>query len=490
MNILAFDQGTTSSRAILFNDRFEALSSASQPIEQIYPAEGYVEHSAEELFSSVLRCAAECLYGLKIKPDAIGITNQRETVVVWERATGRPIHNAIVWQCRRTADACEKLKRAGFADYIKEKTGLPIDAYFSATKISRILDTVPGARESAERGELACGTVDSWLIYRLTGNHLTDVTNASRTMLYDIINRRWDKELCRITGVPECMLPEVVDSAHDFGSVRRDGDIPSSLWGVHVLSALGDQQASLFGLRCFSEGDVKNTYGTGCFTLMNTGALPKKDRDLITTPAWSIGGRMMYALEGSVFNAGSAIQWLRDSLGIISRASDITEAAERSAKLDNDNVMFVSAFTGLGAPYWDMYTRAGFVGITRATSKDRICRAVLEGIAFQVYDLVRAMETSGVSVNSLTVDGGASASDYLMKFQAGLLDLTITRPDFTETTALGAAFMAAITLGAADMDSLSVLEPPCRKFSPSMSEEQRRELLSVWQRAVAAIRAF
>ena len=286
------------------------------------------------------------------------------------------------------------------------------------------------------------------------------------------------------------MLPEVVDSAHDFGSVRRDGDIPSSLWGVHVLSALGDQQASLFGLRCFSEGDVKNTYGTGCFTLMNTGALPKKDRDLITTPAWSIGGRMMYALEGSVFNAGSAIQWLRDSLGIISRASDITEAAERSAKLDNDNVMFVSAFTGLGAPYWDMYARAGFVGITRATSKDRICRAVLEGIAFQVYDLVRAMETSGVSVNSLTVDGGASASDYLMKFQAGLLDLTITRPDFTETTALGAAFMAAITLGAADMDSLSVLEPPCRKFSPSMSEEQRRELLSVWQRAVAAIRAF
>ena len=312
MSILAFDQGTTSSRAILFDDNFKIVSKASYPITQIYPEAGYVEHSPDELFVSILRSAADCMYGISDLPDGIGITNQRETVIVWEKATGKPIYNAIVWQCRRTAPLCEALKQSGKAPLIKAKTGLPIDAYFSATKIRWILDNVEGAREKAALGELLCGTVDSWLIWRLTGNHVTDVTNASRTMLYDITKNCWDSELCALLDIPMTMLPKVVESAYKFGNVRPHNDIPACLWNLPILSAIGDQHAALFGQRCLSVGAVKNTYGTGCFTLMNIGDTPTFDDNLITTPAWRLGGKTTYALEGSVFNAGSSIQWLRD----------------------------------------------------------------------------------------------------------------------------------------------------------------------------------
>lgn len=489
MSILVFDQGTTSSRAILFNDAFESVSQASYPITQYYPEAGYVEHSPEELFISILRSAADCMYKTKITPDGIGITNQRETVIVWDKATGEPIHNAIVWQCRRTAPFCEKLKKEGYASLIKQKTGLPIDAYFSASKLAYILDTVEGAREKAERGELLFGTVDSWLIFRLTGNHYTDVTNASRTMLYNIADNAWDRELCEIFNIPMAMLPTVVESSFHFGKVKPHNDIPACLWHLEVLSAIGDQQSALFGQRCFEEGGVKNTYGTGCFTLMNIGKTPTFDENLITTPAWRIGGKTTYALEGSVFNAGSSVQWLRDSLGIIESAAECSSLA--LATPSTKGVVFVSAFTGLGAPHWDMYARGSFLGLTRGVGKGELCRAVLEGIAFQVSDLVKTMEkASGCDIKRLAVDGGASASDFMMQFQADLLGITVTRPANVETTALGAAYMAALTLGKLDLNALRALDISHRDFTPAMPDEEREKHLSRWSLAVRAVRTF
>lgn len=489
MSILAFDQGTTSSRAILFDDKFNIVNSASYPIEQIYPEAGYVEHNPEELYISILRSAADCLYGIAEKPQAIGITNQRETVIVWDKASGKPLHNAIVWQCRRTAPFCEELKAQGYEKTIKQKTGLPIDAYFSASKIKWILDHVEGAKEKAVQGELLAGTVDTWLIWRLTGNHYTDITNASRTMLFDITKGMWDKELCELFRIPESMLPEVKPSSYHFGKVKKDNDIPAVLWDIPILSAIGDQQSALFGQKCLAVGNVKNTYGTGCFTLMNIGSEPIFDENLITTPAWQFDGKTTYALEGSVFNAGSSVQWLRDSLGIIETAAECSALAETVPS--TEGVTFVSAFTGLGAPHWDMYARAGFVGITRGTNRAHLCRAVLEGIAFQVQELVLAMEeASGKTISSLKVDGGASASRFLMQFQADLLGISVTRPENIETTALGAAYMAAIAHGDFTPEKLFGMPDASTVFSPAEDRRTAEERIARWQKAVKAIRLY
>ncbi len=489
MSILVFDQGTTSSRAILFDDGFQTVSQASYPITQIYPEAGYVEHSPDELYVSILRSAAECMYKTGIVPDGIGITNQRETVIVWDKTSGEPIYNAIVWQCRRTAPLCEKLKKEGCADIIKAKTGLPIDAYFSATKLAWILDNVEGARDRAKHGELLCGTVDAFLIWRLTGNHVTDVTNASRTMLYNIVENRWDNELCALFDIPMAMLPKVVESSYNFGTIIPHNDVPACLWNLPILSAIGDQHAALFGQRCLTKGAVKNTYGTGCFTLMNIGDTPTFDKNLITTPAWRLSGKTTYALEGSVFNAGSSVQWLRDSLGIISSAAECSELALKTPS--TQGVVFVSAFTGLGAPHWDMYARGGFLGLTRGVGKGELCRAVLEGIAFQVYDLVKTMEqASGCPISILRVDGGASASEFMMQFESDLLGITVTRPTNIETTALGASYMAAFTLGKLDFDSLSLLSEAHTDFSPSMPDDQRAKEVARWNLAVQTVRTF
>ena len=489
MSILAFDQGTTSSRAILFDDQFKIVSQASYPITQIYPEAGFVEHSPDELYISILRSAADCMYGIDERPDGIGITNQRETVIVWDKETGKPLHNAIVWQCRRTAPLCEALKKDGKDAFIKAKTGLPIDAYFSGTKIRWILDNVEGAREMAANGKLLCGTVDTWLIWRLAGNHVTDVTNASRTMLFDITKNAWDEELCALLDIPMTMLPEVVESAHRFGTVRPHPDIPACLWELPILSAIGDQHAALFGQRCLEVGSVKNTYGTGCFTLMNIGDTPTFTPDLITTPAWRLGGKTTYALEGSVFNAGSAIQWLRDSLGIISSAPECSALALKTPS--TQGVVFVSAFTGLGAPHWDMYARGAFLGLSRGVGKGELCRAVLEGIAFQVYDLVRTMETAaGCPITSLRVDGGASASEFMMQFQSDLLGITVTRPANVETTALGAALMAEVALGKLDPDSLAHAKTERTEYTPKMSREEALTHVERWNTAVKAVRSF
>ena len=489
MSIIAFDQGTTSSRAILFDSDFNIVKSASYPIEQIYPEAGWVEHNPEELYISILRSAADCLYGISEKPQAIGITNQRETVIVWDKASGKPIYNAIVWQCRRTAPFCEELKNGGYSETIKKKTGLPIDAYFSASKIKWILDHVAGAKEKAEKGELLAGTVDTWLIWRFTGNHYTDITNASRTMLFDITNGAWDKELCEMFGIPESMLPAVKPSSYHFGQVKQDNDIPAVLWDIPILSAIGDQQSALFGQKCLAVGNVKNTYGTGCFTLMNIGETPIFDQNLITTPAWQFNGKTTYALEGSVFNAGSSVQWLRDSLGIIQTAAECSSLAETVSS--TEGVTFVSAFTGLGAPHWDMYARAGFVGITRGIGRAHLCRAVLEGIAFQVWELVLAMEAaSGKSISSLKVDGGASASRFLMQFQSDLLGISVTRPENIETTALGAAYMAAVTCGIFTPESLLQTPTSSTVFAPQEDRVTAKERMARWQKAVQAIRSY
>ncbi|MBO7739921.1 MAG: glycerol kinase GlpK [Clostridia bacterium] len=489
MSILAFDQGTTSSRAILFDDKFNIVKSASYPIEQIYPEAGYVEHNPEELYISILRSAADCLYGIAEKPQAIGITNQRETVIVWDKASGKPLHNAIVWQCRRTAPFCEELKAKGYEKTIKQKTGLPIDAYFSASKIKWILDHVDGAEEKCARGELLAGTVDTWLIWRLTGNHYTDITNASRTMLFDITKGKWDKELCELFEIPESMLPEVKPSSYHFGKVKKDNDIPAVLWELPILSAIGDQQSALFGQKCLTVGNVKNTYGTGCFTLMNIGSEPIFDENLITTPAWQFDGKTSYALEGSVFNAGSSVQWLRDSLGIIQTTAECSALAETVPS--TEGVTFVSAFTGLGAPHWDMYARAGFVGITRGTGRAHLCRAVLEGIAFQVQELVSAMEeASGKTISSLKVDGGASANRFLMQFQADLLGISVFRPENIETTALGAAYMAAIACGIFTPETLLEAPTASTVFTPKEDRATAEKRMARWQKAVKAIRLY
>ncbi len=444
--IIAADQGTTSSRAIIFDEDQNIVELAQREFTQYYPREGWVEHDAMEIYSSQLGVINEVVAksGIDIRDvKALGITNQRETVVLWDKTTGRPVHPAIVWQCRRTAPICEELRERGLEDYIKKTTGLIIDAYFSGTKIKWLLDNVPGVRERAEKGEIMCGTVDSWLVYKLTGGkvHITDYTNASRTMLFDIHNLVWDEKICRELDIPMNILPEVRPSSELYGTFNLGGvEIP-------IAGIAGDQQAALFGQTCFSKGDAKNTYGTGCFLLVNTGDTPVESKNgMLTTIAATASGKPCYALEGSVFVAGAVIQWLRDELGLIRDAADTEYFA---AKVDDTaGVYLVPAFTGLGAPYWDMYARGVIVGLTRGANRNHIIRAALESIAFQSNAVLRAMENDiGVKLAELKVDGGASANRFLMQFQADISGVTIRRPMIRETTALGAAYLAGLATG-------------------------------------------
>jgi glycerol kinase len=484
--ILALDQGTTSSRAIIFNHDGEVVAVAQKPFEQIFPKPGWVEHDANEIWYSQSSVAAEViaksdLNGLNIA--AIGITNQRETTIVWDRETGIPVYNAIVWQDRRTAKYCDELKEKGWSDKIKAKTGLVIDAYFSGTKVKWILDNVKGARERAENGELCFGTVDSWLVWKFTRGamHITDVSNASRTLMFNIHTMEWDKELLELLTIPESMLPEVKQSSEIYG------DTVTTLFAskIPIAGIAGDQQAALFGQMCVEEGMTKNTYGTGCFMLMNTGHKPVLSKNnLLTTVAWKIGGKVTYALEGSVFVGGAAIQWLRDGLGII-RTSAESEKLAASVE-DNGGVYFVPALTGLGAPYWDQYARGAIFGITRGTTSAHITRAALEGIAFQVRDLLKSMESdSGKKSKELRVDGGAVENNALMQFQADIFGSDVIRPKVLETTALGAAYLAGLAVGYwKSVDEIRKQWAVEKKFEPEMEKEKAKELLHYWKKAI------
>ena len=486
--IMALDAGTTSNRCILFNARGEMCSVAQKEFTQYFPKPGWVEHDANEIWTTQLGVALSAMNEVGASAEdiaAIGITNQRETTIVWEKATGRPIYPAIVWQCRRTAALCDRLRADGLTEHIRAVTGLVPDAYFSATKIRWILDHVPGAQERAERGELLFGTVDSWLIWKLTRGrvHATDVTNASRTMLFDIRRLDWDETLLQALRIPRCMLPDVRPSSGDFGTCNIQGvEIP-------IAGAAGDQQAALFGQCCFAPGEAKNTYGTGCFLLMNTGETPCVSRHgLVTTIAAGLGGHVTYALEGSVFVGGAVIQWLRDEMRFLSEASDAEYYAQ---KVDSTGgVYFVPAFTGLGAPYWDMYARGAIVGITRGTKREHIIRAAQESIAYQSMDLVAAMEKdTGVPLRELRVDGGASRDAFLMQFQADILDREVRRPAIRETTALGAAYLAGLAAGVwSGTGELRRLWRCDTAFSPAMPPEQRERLLEQWHRAVGRSR--
>lgn len=484
--ILALDQGTTSSRAVLFDAQGEIIGIKSRPLKQSYPAPGWVEHDAEEIWHTQMEAVFDCLKATDIKPEeigAIGITNQRETVVIWDKETGKPIHPAICWQCRRTSDFCTHLKQEGFEELIKEKTGLVIDSYFSGTKIKWLLDHVNGARESARQGRLLAGTMDTWLIWNLTRGkcHVTDYSNASRTMLYDIRKLQWDKELLGLMDVPENMLPQVVASSGFIGETYPE------LFGtrIPICGVAGDQQAALFGQTCFTEGTAKNTYGTGCFILMNTGKMPiMSQNNLLTTIAWDIGEGVEYALEGSVFNAGAAIHWLRDELKIIKTAQEGDAMAARIP--DTGGVYVVPAFTGLGAPYWDMYARGAIVGLTRGSSREHIVRATLESIAYQSLDVFKAMiSDSGVTLKELKVDGGASNSDFLMQFQADLLRIDVIKPMTTETTALGAACLAGLGMGFwKNREEIQKNYRIANHFKPCMGRLEAEKLYMGWQKAV------
>ena len=484
--IMALDQGTTSSRCILFKKDGTIVSMVQREFMQIFPKEGWVEHNPMTIWSTQISVATEAL--LKIGATwnevyGIGITNQRETTIVWDKITGEPIYNAIVWQCRRTAGYCEELSREGYEDVIKEKTGLLIDPYFSATKIKWILDNVEGARERAERGELAFGTVDTWLIWKLTGGkvHATDYSNASRTMIYNIKELKWDEDLLKIMGIPSSMLPEVLPSASIFG--YTDVDVIGTR--VAIGGVAGDQQAALFGQCCFAEGELKNTYGTGGFLLMNTGEIPYMTTNgLITTIAWGLGGKVYYALEGSVFTCGAAIQWLRDGMKLIESAQDSEYYASKVS--DSGGVMVVPAFQGLGAPWWDPYARGIIIGITRATNKYHIIRATLESMAYQTADVIDLMErTVGKKISELKVDGGASANNLLMSFQSDILGVSIERPSCVETTALGAAYLCGLTLGVyKSVDDIKKNRKIEKKFTPSKNEDWREEKIKEWRRAV------
>jgi glycerol kinase len=485
---LALDQGTTTSRAIVFDADGQIVSKAQLPFRQIYPQPGWVEHDPMEIWATERLAAAEAIRsgGLTAADIAgIGITNQRETTIVWEKATGKPIYNAIVWQCRRTAELCDELKRQDKAELITSRTGLLIDAYFSGTKIRWILDHVPGSRERAERGELLCGTVDSWLIWNLTGEHVTDYANASRTMLFDIHRLAWDEELCDLLRVPMKMLPTPLPNSMEYGRVRPNIPELEELAGVRVCGSAGDQQSALFGQTCFAPGDAKNTYGTGCFTLMNVGSAPVRSRaGLVTSVAWSVGGETSYALEGSVFNGGSTIQWLRDELHLIDSAPECDTLA--SGVPDSGGVVVVPAFTGLGAPYWDMYARGAILGITRGTTKAHIARAVLECIAFQVTDLILAMRQDALcDITCLRVDGGASVSDPMMQLQADLLRIGVDRPAMVETTAFGAAALAGLSCGVwGSCEELSALRRSQHVFLPQCSQTECDNAYHLWKRAV------
>lgn len=484
--IMAMDQGTTSSRCILFDKAGNICSSAQKEFAQYYPKPGWVEHDPHEIWSSQMAVAIEAMG--KIGADAgdiaaIGITNQRETTIVWDKKTGNPVYPAIVWQCRRTSDMIEELKQDGFADKIREKTGLIPDAYFSATKIKWILDYVDGAREAAERGDLLFGTVDTWLIWKLTKGqvHVTDYTNASRTMLFDIYKRQWDEEILEYFNIPKSMLPEVKSSSCIYGYTNENligGSIP-------ISGAAGDQQSALFGQCCFRAGDVKNTYGTGCFLLMHTGKQAVcSEHGLLTTIAVNPDGTPGYALEGSVFVAGAAIQWLRDEMQILNSAPE-SELYCLSVP-DTNGVYVVPAFTGLGAPYWDQYARGAVLGLTRGAGKAHLIRATVESLAYQVTDVIHAMEKdSGMKLSSLRVDGGASANNFLMQFQSDLLDVQVVRPSCIETTALGAAYLAGLAAGFwKDAEEIRQNWKQEREFSPSVEPKKREDLLKGWQKAV------
>ena len=487
--VIALDQGTTSSRAIVF-DRAGAVRSMGQyPLTQHYPQPGWVEHDPMEILRTQLMALAEAYERSGAAPAeiaAIGVTNQRETAVVWEKDTGRPIMNAIVWQCRRTAEECRRLEQAGLGPLVRQRTGLLIDAYFSGPKISWILDHVPGARARAEKGELLCGTVDSWLIWNLTGCHVSDYSNCSRTMLFDIDRLCWDEELCRALRVPMQILPRPVSNSQIYGRVRSNIRGIEALAGIPVAGSAGDQQAALFGQGCFAPGQAKNTYGTGCFTLMNTGARSlRSENGLLTSVGWQRAGETTYVLEGSVFNAGSTIQWLRDELQLIGSAHETDLLAESVP--DNGGVYLVSAFTGLGAPYWDMYARGALLGLTRGATRAHIARAALEGIAYQVAELVATMEKDlSCPLDSLWVDGGASVSDFMMQFQADLLRCSIYRPQVVETTAAGAAYLAGLAVGLwQDPQELLQCRRLERVFAPNMDPAQAKALMSQWKKAVS-----
>jgi len=485
--ILALDQGTTSSRAIIFDHDGNIVSAAQKEFRQIYPVPGWVEHDPMEIWGSQSGVAREALEKASIKPDevaAIGITNQRETTIVWDKNTGKPIYNAIVWQCRRTADICDKLKKKGLEEYIKKNTGLVVDAYFSGTKIKWILDNVEGAREKAEKGELLFGNIDTWLVWNLTRGkvHATDYSNASRTMLFNINTLEWDEKILKELDIPKSMLPEVKPSDYifDVTDEKTFGGAKIPISGI-----LGDQQAALFGQTCFNEGMAKNTYGTGCFMLMNTGEkLVHSKNGLVTTIAWGLNGKVNYALEGSIFVAGALIQWLRDELRLIVDSSDSEYFATKVE--DNGGVYVVPAFVGLGAPYWDMYARGAILGLTRGSNRNHIIRASLEAIAYQTKDVLNAMEEdSRITLQDLKVDGGTSANNFLMQFQSDILGVPVHRPVVTETTALGAAYMAGIAVGFwKDCGEIAGRWRENRCFNPNMKEEERNRLYKGWKKAV------
>ncbi len=489
--ILAIDQGTTSTRAILFDALGGIASVAQQEFPQIYPRPGYVEHDAVKILQTAIYVARAAVQKAGITAGdvaAIGITNQRETTVAWDRHTGIPVCNAIVWQCRRTAPDCARLTALGTGEYIKDTTGLLIDPYFSGTKMKWILDNVPAARELADKGRLCLGTIDSWLVFSLTegSSFVTDISNASRTMLMDINKHCWDSTMLKELGIPESALPRIVECGGEIGMCSR------TLLGreIPIAGMAGDQHAALFGQCCFDKGMAKNTYGTGCFVLMNTGEEPVHSKGLLTTVAWKLNGRTVYALEGSAFNAGSAIQWLRDELKMIETPQEADRLAETVE--DTGGVSFVPAFTGLGAPYWDMYARGALLGITRGTQRAHVCRAVLESIALESYDLIHAMEQeAGVSLSELRVDGGASRSRFLMQYQADISNRHVKRPACLETTALGSAMMAGLAVGLWEsQDALRALWREDQTFTPDCTTELREQNLARWHRAVERSRGW
>jgi glycerol kinase len=491
--ILALDQGTTSSRAILFNKKGEIVHISQKEFTQYFPKPGWVEHNANEIWSSILSCIASCLSESGVKAnqvEGIGITNQRETTVVWDKNTGQPVYNAIVWQSRQTSNICNELKEKGYNDTFRDKTGLLIDAYFAGTKVKWILDNVDGAREKAENGELLFGTIDTWLIWKLSGGkaHVTDYSNASRTLMFNIYDLKWDEELLEILGVPASMLPEVKPSSEVYAET-----IDYHFFGqkVPIAGAAGDQQSALFGQACFEKGMAKNTYGTGCFMLMNTGEKAvKSEHGLLTTIAWGIDGKVEYALEGSIFVAGSAIQWLRDGLRMFNNAADSQKYAERVES--TDGVYMVPAFVGLGTPYWDSDVRGAMFGLTRGTKKEHFVRATLESLAYQTRDVLDAMkEDAGMEIKRLRVDGGAVKNDFLMQFQSDILDVPVERPTINETTALGAAYLAGLAVGFWESRNEIAEQWDVEKaFEAKMEDEQRTNLYDGWKKAVEAAMVF
>lgn len=490
--ILALDQGTTSSRAIIFDRNGNIVSSSQKEFQQVFPNPGWIEHDPVEIWKTQINSAIDAIKQVSINPleiVGIGITNQRETTVLWDKNTGKPVYNAIVWQCRRTAQICDELKKRDLTSYIKENTGLVIDAYFSGTKIKWILDNVEGVRERAESGDILFGTVDSWLLWNLTGGkvHITDYSNASRTMIYNIKELKWDEKILNELNIPMSILPEVKQSSEVYANTKKE------IFGeeIPIAGIAGDQQAALFGQLCFQEGMVKNTYGTGCFMLMNTGEkIVSSNNGLLTTIAWGVDKKIEYALEGSIFVAGAAIQWLRDELKIIHDSKDSEYFANKVN--DTNGVYVVPAFTGLGAPYWDMYARGAILGLTRGANRNHIIRATLESIAYQTKDVIDAMiEDSGINLTALKVDGGATANNFLMQFQADILNVNVERPDVTETTALGAAYLAGLAVGFWKSKGEIVQNWSInRKFKPEISEEKRRELYNGWKKAVEKVKTI